>query len=169
MGVMSRRVLPACGYLCCFCPSLRTRSRQPVKRYKKLLTDAFPRSPDGQPNDRMIGKLCEYASRNPVRIPKITKYLEQRCYKELRNGQFYLAKVVPCVYRKMITSCKEQMPLYATSLLSIVQTLLDQTRQDDMRILGCLVLVDFLNNQIAVQNLFNFLYQAPFTGWTGLS
>lgn len=45
MGVMSRRVLPACGYLCCFCPSLRTRSRQPVKRYKKLLTDAFPRSP----------------------------------------------------------------------------------------------------------------------------
>ncbi|RRT41290.1 hypothetical protein B296_00053163 [Ensete ventricosum] len=71
MGVMSRRVLPACGYLCCFCPSLRTRSRQPVKRYKKLLTDAFPRSPDGQPNDRMIGKLCEYASRNPVRIPKV--------------------------------------------------------------------------------------------------
>ncbi|RWW21537.1 hypothetical protein GW17_00014303 [Ensete ventricosum] len=45
MGVISRRVLPACGYLCCFCPSLRTRSRQPVKRYKKLLTDAFPRSP----------------------------------------------------------------------------------------------------------------------------
>lgn len=26
---------------------------------------------DGQPNDRMIGKLCEYASKNPMRIPKV--------------------------------------------------------------------------------------------------
>jgi hypothetical protein len=39
MGVMSRRVVPACGNLCFFCPSMRARSRQPVKRYKKLLSD----------------------------------------------------------------------------------------------------------------------------------
>ncbi|WOL03662.1 hypothetical protein Cni_G12382 [Canna indica] len=155
MGVMSRRVLPACGSLCCFCPSLRARSRQPVKRYKKLLTDVFPRSPDGEPNDRMIAKLCEYASKNPMRIPKITKYLDQRCYKELRNGQFSLAKVVPCVYRKLLASCKEQMPLYATNLLSIVRTLLDQTRQDDILILGCLLLVDFLKNQVDSTYMFN--------------
>lgn len=44
MGVVSRRVLPACGTLCYLCPSLRARSRQPVKRYKKLLADIFPRS-----------------------------------------------------------------------------------------------------------------------------
>lgn len=44
MGVMSRRVVPVCGNLCFFCPSLRARSRQPVKRYKKLLSDIFPRS-----------------------------------------------------------------------------------------------------------------------------
>lgn len=44
MGVMSRRVLPVCGNLCFFCPSLRARSRQPVKRYKKLLAEIFPRS-----------------------------------------------------------------------------------------------------------------------------
>lgn len=47
MGVISRRVLPACGSLCFFCPALRARSRQPVKRYKKLLADIFPRSQVG--------------------------------------------------------------------------------------------------------------------------
>lgn len=44
MGVMSRKVVPVCGNLCCFCPSLRARSRQPVKRYKKLLADILPRN-----------------------------------------------------------------------------------------------------------------------------
>jgi len=44
MGVMSRRVVPVCGNLCCVCPSLRASSRQPVKRYKKLLADIFPRN-----------------------------------------------------------------------------------------------------------------------------
>lgn len=42
-GVISRKVLPACGNLCFFCPALRARSRQPVKRYKKLISDIFPR------------------------------------------------------------------------------------------------------------------------------
>jgi hypothetical protein len=41
-GVVSRKVLPACGGLCYLCPSLRPRSRQPVKRYKKILADIFP-------------------------------------------------------------------------------------------------------------------------------
>ncbi|PWA54840.1 armadillo-type fold protein [Artemisia annua] len=57
--------------LCCFCPGLRTRSRQPVKRYKKLIADIFPRSPDEEPNDRKIAKLCEYAVRNPLRLPRL--------------------------------------------------------------------------------------------------
>ncbi|KAK0574239.1 hypothetical protein LWI29_020205 [Acer saccharum] len=70
MGVISRKVLPVCGSLCFFCPALRTRSRQPVKRYKRLLAHIFPRSPDEEPNERMISKLCEYAAKNPLRIPK---------------------------------------------------------------------------------------------------
>ena len=44
MGVMSRKVLPMCGSLCFFCPAMRARSRQPVKRYKKILADIFPQS-----------------------------------------------------------------------------------------------------------------------------
>ncbi|KAG5530829.1 hypothetical protein RHGRI_025709 [Rhododendron griersonianum] len=147
MGVMSRRVLPVCGSLCCICPAMRASSRQPVKRYKKLLSEIFPRSQNAEPNDRKIGKLCEYAAKNPLRIPKITTYLEQRFYKDLRNGNFGSVKVVLCIYRKLLSSCKEQMPLFASSLLGIVRTLFDQTGQDEMRILGCTTLVDFINSQ----------------------
>jgi hypothetical protein len=145
---MSRRVLPVCGNLCCFCPSMRASSRQPVKRYKKLLGEIFPRSQNTEPNDRKIGKLCEYAAKNPLRIPKITTYLEQRLFKDLRNGNFGSVKVVLCIYRKLLSSCKEQMPLFASSLLGVVRTLFDQTGQDEMRILGCTTLVDFINSQV---------------------
>ena len=34
----------ACGNLCYFCPGLTTRSRMPVKRYKKILAEIFPRT-----------------------------------------------------------------------------------------------------------------------------
>ncbi|OEL23813.1 hypothetical protein BAE44_0015167 [Dichanthelium oligosanthes] len=101
MGVVSREVLPACERLCFICPSLRTRSRHPVKRYKKLLAEIFPRTQDEGPNDRKIGKLCEYISRNPMRVPKITVYLEQKCYKEMRAERYGSVKVVMAIYRKV--------------------------------------------------------------------
>ncbi|KAL0884507.1 hypothetical protein Bca101_008488 [Brassica carinata] len=155
MGVMSRRVLPACGNLCFFCPSLRARSRHPVKRYKKMLAEIFPRNQDAEPNDRKIGKLCEYASRNPLRIPKITEYLEQKCYKELRNGNIGSVKVVLCIYKKLLSSCTEQMPLFSCSLLSVVRTLLEQTRDEEVQILGCNTLVDFISLQTENSHMFN--------------
>ncbi|CAI9117370.1 OLC1v1018750C1 [Oldenlandia corymbosa var. corymbosa] len=155
MGVMSRKVVPACGNLCFFCPSMRARSRQPVKRYKKLLSEIFPRSQDAEPDDRKIGKLCEYVSKNPLRLPKITDYLEQRFYKDLRNEHFGSVKVVLVIYRKLLCSCKEQMPLFASSLLGIVRTLLEQPQYDELQILGCSLLVDFVNSQSNSTYMFN--------------
>ncbi|EEF29339.1 protein SEMI-ROLLED LEAF 2 [Ricinus communis] len=155
MGVMSRRVLPVCGSLCFFCPSMRARSRQPVKRYKKFLSDIFPRNQEAEPNDRKIGKLCDYASKNPLRIPKITETLEQRFFKELRHENFGSVRVVVCIYRKSLSSCREQMPLFASSLLGIVRTLLEETKQDELRILACNLLVDFINSQTDSTHMFN--------------
>ncbi|KAH0861981.1 hypothetical protein HID58_079192 [Brassica napus] len=156
MGVMSRRVLPACGNICFFCcPSLRVRSRHPVKRYKQMLADIFPRNQDAEPNDRKIGKLCEYASRNPLRIPKINEYLEHKCYRELRNGNIGSVKVVLCIYKRLLSSCKEQMPLFSCSLLTIVPTLLEQTKDVEVQILGCYTLVDFITLQTENSHMFN--------------
>ncbi|CAH1434816.1 unnamed protein product [Lactuca virosa] len=146
-GHLKKQVVPACGHLCCFCPGIRTRSRQPLKRYKKLIAETFPVYPEEEPNDRKVGKLCEYAVRNPLRIPKITYTLERRFYKEIRNQNFRGARIVMAIYRKLLISCKDQMPLFANSLLAIMHTLLDETRQDDMQIIGCQTLFDFVNSQ----------------------
>ncbi|WRX09765.1 hypothetical protein QQP08_002252 [Theobroma cacao] len=72
-----------------------------------------------QPNDRMISKLCEYASKNPLRIPKITSSLEQRLYRDLRSEQFHSVQVIVCVYRKLMISCKEQIQRDGTYMFNL--------------------------------------------------
>ncbi|XP_056694944.1 protein SEMI-ROLLED LEAF 2 isoform X2 [Spinacia oleracea] len=46
-------------------------------------------------------------------------------------------------------------PLFACSLLGIIRTLLEQTSQEEMQILGCNALVDFLNVQAESTYMFN--------------
>ena len=48
-------------------------------------------------------------------------------------------------FARVHCSCR---PFFAGSLLGIVRTLLEQTRQDEMRILACSILVDFINGQV---------------------
>ncbi|CAL8119725.1 unnamed protein product [Prunus armeniaca] len=92
---------------------------------------------DGPPNERKIVKLCEYAAKNPFRIPKIAKYLEDRCYKELRLEHIKFINIVAEAYNKLLCLCKEQMAYFAVSLLNVVTELLDNPKQDPLRILGC--------------------------------
>ncbi|KAI3770464.1 hypothetical protein L6452_01598 [Arctium lappa] len=134
--------------MCVCCPSLRSRSRQPVKRYKKLLAEIFPKSPGGSPNERKIAKLCEYAAKNPFRIPKIAKYLEERCYKELRLDHVQLVNVITEVYSKLICMCKEQMAYFAVNLLNVSIELLDDSKRDTVQIIGCQTLTRFIYSQM---------------------
>ncbi|KAL1126748.1 hypothetical protein V6Z11_A13G131900 [Gossypium hirsutum] len=147
MGIISRKIFPACESMCVCCPALRSRSRQPVKRYKKLLSEIFPKSPGAPPNERKITKLCEYAARNPFRIPKIAKYLEERCYKELRYKHVKFINIVTEAYNKLLCMCKEQMAYFAVNLLNVVSELLDNSKQEATQILGCQTLTKFIYSQ----------------------
>ncbi|XP_024189621.1 protein SEMI-ROLLED LEAF 2 isoform X2 [Rosa chinensis] len=147
MGIISRKIFPACGNMCVCCPAMRSRSRQPVKRYKKLLAEIFPKSPDGPPNERKIVKLCEYAAKNPFRIPKIAKHLEDRCYKELRLEHVKFINIVAEAYNKLLCLCKDQMAYFAVSVLNVVTELLDNSKQDALRIIGCQTLTRFIYTQ----------------------
>ncbi|XP_052205119.1 protein SEMI-ROLLED LEAF 2 isoform X2 [Diospyros lotus] len=150
MGVISRKIFPACGNICICCPALRSRSRQPVKRYKNLLADIFPRSPDAPPNERKIVKLCEYAAKNPFRIPKIVKFLEERCCKELRSEHIKFINIIVEAYSKLLCMCKEQMAYFAISILNVVNELLDNPKpqQNAVQIIGCRALTRFIYSQV---------------------
>ncbi|XP_072974756.1 protein SEMI-ROLLED LEAF 2 isoform X1 [Typha angustifolia] len=147
MGFISRKLFPSCGSMCVCCPALRPSSRRPVKRYKKLLAEIFPKTLDGPLNERKIMKLCEYAAKNPLRIPKIAKFLEQRSHKELRAGHVNFVMIITEAYNKLLYICKEQMAYFAVSLLNVIMELLDSKQQDAILILGCKTLTRFIYSQ----------------------
>lgn len=148
MGVISRRVVPVCAELACFpCPRLRARSKKPLKRYKKLLNNIYPKSPDLPVNDRAIGKLADYAEQNSDRIFKIVNKLEHHTMKDIRAHQSGYLKADVRVYGKLLSSCKDHMPLFAQSALKVIKDLLDDS-DPQLHILGCQMFADFAVNQV---------------------
>ncbi|KAL5700264.1 hypothetical protein ACHQM5_025734 [Ranunculus cassubicifolius] len=145
MGFMSRKVVPACSSMCICCPALRSRSRQPVKRYKKLVIEIFNNNPSPD-DDRKIIKLCEYASKNPFRIPKITHYLHHKIYKQ---QDLFVTKIAIQAFHQLLHICKHQILYFAANLLNVIEELLDNAnnKQDDLRILGCQTLTSFVYSQ----------------------
>ncbi|XVE99272.1 hypothetical protein REPUB_Repub03eG0184100 [Reevesia pubescens] len=142
-----RKIFPAYGSVCVCCSALRPRSRQPVKQYKKFLSKIFPKSPDAHPNERKIVKLCEYATKNHFRISKIAKYLEERCYKELCYEHIKFINIVTEAYNKLLCMCKEHMAYFVVCLLNVDNELLDNSKQDAIRTLGCQTLTSFIYSQ----------------------
>jgi hypothetical protein len=57
---------------------------------------------------------------NYIICGQITNALEQRCYKELRNENLHSTKIVMCIYRKLLFSCKEQMWVHIPSIFILI-------------------------------------------------
>lgn len=92
-------------------------------------------------------KLCEYAAKNPLRIPKIAKFLEQRSHKELRSAHVNFVRIITEAYSKLLFICKEQMAYFAISLVNVLTELLE-SKQENIHILGCQTLANFINSQV---------------------
>ncbi|XP_073119704.1 protein SEMI-ROLLED LEAF 2-like [Henckelia pumila] len=115
---------------------------------KKTKSKVNDKDPAGHPNDQKIAKLCEYAVKNPFRIPKIAKHLEERCYKELRNGHSPYFCQCRCGNNKLLQVCTEQVAYFAVNLLIVINELLDDAKQDDVLIIGCQTLSTFIYRQV---------------------
>ncbi|EMS54754.1 Protein EFR3-like protein A [Triticum urartu] len=122
MGFMGAKLFPSCESMCVCCPALRPSSRRPVKRYKKLLAEIFPKTP-------------------------IAKFLEQRSRKELRAAHLNYVKIITEAYSKLLFICKEQMAYFAISLVNVLTDLLE-SKQENIHILGCQTFARFIYSQV---------------------
>jgi hypothetical protein len=92
--------------------------------------------------------VCVSSAYCVVWLLQIAKFLEERCYKDLRSEQMKFINIVTEAYNKMLCHCKDQMAYFATSLLNVVTELLDNSKQDTPTILGCQTLTRFIYSQV---------------------
>lgn len=57
--------------------------------------------------------------------------------------------ILACIDNLIVCLCCFFRPLFSSGFLRTVQALLDQTRQDEMQIVGCQSLFEFVNNQVS--------------------
>ncbi|KAG5032691.1 hypothetical protein JHK82_016264 [Glycine max] len=103
---------------------------------------------DESPSERKITKLCEYAAKNPFRIPKIAKYLEERCYKELRYEHIKLVNIIAESFNKLLSICKVQIAYFAVDVLNVILELLSYSKDETIQTLGCQCLSKFIYCQM---------------------
>ncbi|KAL5147200.1 Pentatricopeptide repeat-containing protein [Glycine soja] len=107
-----------------------------------------PSLSDESPSERKITKLCEYAAKNPFRIPKIAKYLEERCYKELRYEHIKLVNIIAESFNKLLSICKVQIAYFAVDVLNVILELLSYSKDETIQTLGCQCLSKFIYCQM---------------------
>lgn len=67
---------------------------------------------------------------------------------KLQAFLYFLLKNIPFEKCYEFGNCCR--PLFASSLLGIIRTLLEQSRFNEMMVLGCTTLVDFMNSQVGI-------------------
>ncbi|KAM5552939.1 hypothetical protein ABKV19_025266 [Rosa sericea] len=82
---------------------------------------------------------------------KITKHLEDRCYKDPRLEHVKFINIVAEAYKRLLWYCKDQMAYFALNVLNVVTELLDSSKRDALCIIGC-------------QTLMRFIYLQTFSG-----
>ncbi|KAK9919970.1 hypothetical protein M0R45_028540 [Rubus argutus] len=145
MGIISRKIFPACGNMCVCCPAMRSRSRQPVKRYKKLLAEIFPKSPDGPPNERKLLNYANMLQRIHLEFLRLPNILRIGVTKSYDSSMSNLSILLQRLTTSLLCLCKDQIK--EILFLDWQKKPFTLFPTDALRIIGCQTLTRFIYTQ----------------------